>query len=331
MIDHVVAAGWGATTAARLASRVRPLESHLVGEGGVCLLGLADDTGVAMNGGRVGAKDGPRAFRAALARLGVAEPMGANGGAGPVLASVFDAGDVVPGATLEETHRRVTAAAREISRRGLFVVGIGGGHDLTFALVRGVIESGRAITRGVYLDAHLDVRGEAGSGMPMRALVEECGVKSLACIGAQQTVNSREHGEWFARHGGRVHENGVLDQPHELARVLRGGDELGASVMAFVSIDLDGIDGAHAPGVSAVNPAGCTGAQAARLARAAGACPSVACFDIMELNPAFDVDGRTARVAAHLFLSFLLGLADRPGRAGDEADAADAEGAGGAA
>ena len=32
---------------------------------------------------------------------------------------------------------------------------------------------------------------------------------------------------------------------------------------------------------------------------------------IMELNPAFDSDGRTARVAAHMFLTFLRGLAER--------------------
>ena len=41
--------------------------------------------------------------------------------------------------------------------------------------------------------------------------------------------------------------------------------------------------------------------------------PHIRCFDIMELNPAFDPDGRTARLAAHLFLSFLRDFAKRPG------------------
>ena len=45
--------------------------------------------------------------------------------------------------------------------------------------------------------------------------------------------------------------------------------------------------------------------------RACGADPRVRCFDLMELNPAQDPDGRTARVAAHLFLSFLQGFALR--------------------
>jgi arginase family enzyme len=77
----------------------------------------------------------------------------------------------------------------------------------------------------------------------------------------------------------------------------------------FVSFDLDVLDAAHAPGVSAINPAGWTCARPKPGWRACGADPRVRCFDLMELNPAHDPDGRTARVAAHLFLSFLQGFA----------------------
>jgi arginase family enzyme len=44
----------------------------------------------------------------------------------------------------------------------------------------------------------------------------------------------------------------------------------------------------------------------------AGQDPGVRCFDIMELCPAHDEGGRTARLAAHVFLSFLRGFAGRP-------------------
>ncbi len=81
----------------------------------------------------------------------------------------------------------------------------------------------------------------------------------------------------------------------------------------FVSIDLDCIDSAYAPGVSAPNPAGLSPQRITAYAHAAGECPNVRCFDIMELNPDHDQDGRTARLAAHLLLSFLRGLAHRPG------------------
>ncbi len=280
------------------------------GTGGraVCLLGIPDDTGVAMNKGRVGAKGGPGAFRAALTGYGLAQPVLSR----RAMPAVFDAGDIVPGATLDETHARATEASRAITLAGLLPVAIGGGHDLTFAFVRGVIEGLQAGTpnhaapprAGLYVDAHLDVRAEAGSGMPFRALVERCGVRSLVCIGMEPLVNSAEHAAWFAAHGGRavsVREARAADPATLVPRE-----------SCFVSIDLDGLDAAHAPGVSATNPCGLDPQTVAGIALAAGRSPHAGCFDICELNPAFDMDGRTARLAAYLFLSFLAGLAERP-------------------
>jgi len=257
----------------------------------VALLGLPDDTGVRLNHGRPGAAGGPAAFRAALARFGAAE-----GAAGP-LPRVYDAGDVRPGRTLDETHARVTAATADLLRAGLFPIAVGGGHDLTFPFVRAVAQRWPRPT-GVYFDAHLDVRETPGSGMPFRRLVEDCGVPALHLHGFRPLVNARSHLAWFTRHGGRIHAPSTRPALPR-ARAL------------FVSFDLDVLDAAHAPGVSAANPAGWTPAAAADWVRLCGATPAVRCFDLMELNPAHDPDGRTARVAAHLFLSFLAGFATR--------------------
>jgi formiminoglutamase len=79
-----------------------------------------------------------------------------------------------------------------------------------------------------------------------------------------------------------------------------------------LSIDLDGIDAAQAPGVSARNPLGLGVAHAAELAEAAGLRREIKHFDVMELCPAHDTDERTAHVAAYLFLSFMAGYARRP-------------------
>lgn len=257
----------------------------------VALLGLPDDTGVRLNDGRPGAANGPAAFRAALARFGVAEPATGR------LPRVFDAGDLEPGRTLEETHRRVTATTGALLDAGLFPIAIGGGHDLTFPFARAVAERHPRPT-GLYFDAHLDVRETVGSGMPFRKLVEECGVPALHLHGFRPLVNSREHQAWFKAHGGKTYS----DQ----ARIF-----LPRARAIFVSFDLDVLDAAHAPGVSALNPAGWTPRLAEAWVRACGAAPAVRCFDLMELNPAQDSDGRTARLAAHLFLTFLHGFAER--------------------
>ncbi|MBY0307375.1 MAG: formimidoylglutamase [Phycisphaerales bacterium] len=287
----------------------------------IALLGLPDDCGVQLNNGRPGAADGPRAFRAALASYGVAEP------AGFAWPRVFDAGDVTPAPgvhaeALSETHGRVTEAALSLHRAGLLPVAVGGGHDLTFPFVRAAVEHWRkqgGVFGGVYFDAHLDVRPTAGSGMPFRRLIEECGVGPLMVVGFNPLAAAREHVEWFSEAcEGRnviadddlVSRIDELDGPADLLAPLAGdvrNDPVSPDHL-FASFDLDAIDAAHAPGVSAMNPAGLSVRESARLVFMAASDARLRCLDIMELSPPNDDRGRTARVAAHLFLHALMGL-----------------------
>lgn len=259
----------------------------------VALLGLPDDTGVRLNHGRPGAAEGPGALRAALARYGVAEP---SGFAWP---AIYDAGDVQPACDdLEETHRRVTEATLALLDTGLFPIAIGGGHDLTFPFVRAVARHANQPLHMVYFDPHLDVRDETGSGMPFRRLVEAGSVDALTIHGFQPFANAGEHVRWFQAHGGRVSDM-TPDDPWP-------------DRPTGVSLDMDVIDQAFAPGVSATNPCGWTPELAARWVAAAGRNPRVRCFDIMELSPPNDAGARTARLAAHLLLTFLRAFMERP-------------------
>lgn len=258
----------------------------------VGIIGLADDHGVRLNHGRPGAADGPRAFRAALSRYGAAEAMGLD------WPRVFDAGDVVgvPGEDLAAMHRRVTEAAAAMIDLGLFPIAIGGGHDLTYAFVRAIARRRPGMV-GISLDAHLDVREGAGSGMVYRRLVEDCAVRGLHVHGLNRLATVQGHLDWFQAHAGHV-EDASPDDPWPEGEL-------------FVSLDLDVIDQAFAPGVSAMNPQGWSPSLAERWALAAGRHPRVHCFDIMELSPPNDENGRTSRLAAHLFLTFLRGYAER--------------------
>lgn len=295
-IPHTTRADWSGAVAGRFVSRIRTDDASGCAIG---LIGVPDDTGVGLNHGRLGASQGPGAFRVALSRYGAAEPAGIGW---PL---VFDAGDVEPADTLVETHGRVTAAAGALLDAGLLPVMIGGGHDLTYPFVRALAERADEPLHGVYFDAHLDVRDEEGSGMPFRRLIEKCGVASLTVHGLDGMANASEHVRWFSGHGGRIGADGPEDSTS-----WPGGDG-----PVFVSFDLDVIDQAYAPGVSAMNPCGWSSELACAWAREAGRRERVRCFDIMELSPPHDapagVGGRTARLAARLFLEFLAGFAER--------------------
>jgi formimidoylglutamase len=288
-IQHTRRMQWPETLPGRFGSLI---QSDSADGCKVAILGVPDDTGVALNHGNIGAALGPDALRIALTRYGVSEPDDW------IWPGVFDAGDVVTGADLTETHRRVTVAAGELIEAGLFPILIGGGHDLTFPFVRAVSQRYESMN-GIYLDAHLDVRDEEGSGMPFRRLIEHCDVKRLDVIGLNPMVNNREHTRWFHSHGGRIDA------------IEHHGDWPGNDI--FVSLDLDVLDASVAPGVSAQNPMGLSTSEVAEWVLAAGANQRVRCFDIMELCPIKDNDGRTARIAAHMLMTFLKGFASRPG------------------
>ena len=338
-IPHVVPPNWPEMRPDRFAASIRTGSPDGCA---IALLGLPDDTGVKLNRGRIGAVGGPRAFRTALALYGVGYDALENRDLG---VRVFDAGDVAPATPprphvgfddspapppevdpeqerelleplLYETHRRVTEAVSAIHALGMVPVCVGGGHDLTFASVRALAQHARAPVGGINVDPHLDVREQAGSGMAFRALIEGGHVdpERFVQYATGRFANSREHCDWLSARGSAIIGiDKALEHPSALNvafdRVLRGPTE-----PAFVSFDLDSIDGSHAPGVSAVCPMGLRVPDAVRIADRAGRHPSVRHFDMMELCPPNDEPpgaGRTARVAALLFLTFVAAFAER--------------------
>ena len=327
-IPHTTPADWPVVGAGRFAAGIRresPDGCRLA------LVGLPDDLGVRLNHGRVGAASGPRAFRGALARFG-ADFDGAAGRSLPG-SVVFDAGDVTPAPgvdaeALHRTHERITEALAAVHGLGLIPVCIGGGHDLTFPTVRALAQRVGRPVGGINVDAHLDVRETVGSGMPFRALIEGkfLDPQRFVTVGAGRFSDAREHVEYLLTRKATItdidsalgHSFGAKDA---IARAFAPMSNGKPGPAGFVSIDLDAIDGSQAPGVSAVNPQGLSVAFVCDIARRAGAHAAVRHFDIMELNPAQDdpaLDplvpepiGRTARVAALVFLSFITGFAER--------------------
>ena len=309
-LPHTKPGAWPSIAEGRFARCISPSSP----EGcRLALLGLPDDTGVLLNHGRVGAREGPGAFRQALARLGTAHDSLHDCELG---VRIYDAGDIepAPGAdarALFETHARAEAAARALHDLGLVVVCIGGGHDLSLPTLTAASTHRALPLGGINLDAHLDVRERIGSGMPFRRLITGgfLDPRRFSEIGVGRFANQKSDVEWLAGQGARLIPAGQVQEPgFDIAREVSTVADPGP---AFVSIDLDGLDQSVAPGVSAPNPMGLGLLPATRLAEAAGQHPNVLHFDLMELNPSYDRDGATARVAALLLLHFVAGVQRR--------------------
>ena len=281
------------------------------------LLGVPYDDGVALNKGRIGAAAGPAAIRTAIERFGTTYDSAHDIDFDRL--RLADAGDVdvVPG-DIAATHERLTAAASAVLKVGGVPLVVGGGNDASFASVRALHQLGGHVGV-VNIDAHFDVRevieNRLHSGTPYRRVLEELGVpgRHLVEMAFHPQVNSRAHTEWLKAQGARLHslaevqtEGAGLLLAAELAHLANDGcDHL------FVSIDVDVFAAPHAPGVSAPGTVGLTPEQGMALAHRAGRNPHVRLFELMELNPTYDQDQRTARLCVMLLCAFLSGLAAR--------------------
>ena len=311
-IPHTTAPRWPAIRPDRYAATVRTDDPDGCA---LALLGLPDDTGIKLNGGRPGAAEGPTALRAALAKYGTAWD---GRGGRRLAAGLYDAGDVEPAPgsderALVETHARVERAVAALHERGLVPICVGGGHDLTAPAVTALSRAAGGAVGGINVDAHLDVRERVGSGMAFRRLIDGGFVapRWFAEVGLGRFVNDEADLRWLADKGATlVSADSILGATLPVRRLIDVA--VTHARAAFLSIDLDGLDAAQAPGVSAPNPMGLMARDAADLVEAAGASPSVRHFDIMELSPPHDHDGRTARLAAFLLLMFLAGFEARP-------------------
>ena len=269
---------------------------------GVALLGFACDAGVARNLGRVGAAMGPVSLRSALAN------MAWQHGELPV----FDAGDVVcVDDELESAQRAYGEELFSLLADGFRPIGIGGGHETAYGSWLGLAafaaKQKRVPRIGIInFDAHFDLRTaeRASSGTPFKQISDDCTRRGwpfqYACLGIAETANTAALFNQAGRLGVWWETDTVTqsaDSPELLAkleRFVRGVDWL------YVSICLDVLPAATAPGVSAPAGFGMPLAVVESLLKNLKQSGKVRFTDIVELNPKFDIDQRTAKVAARL-------------------------------
>jgi formiminoglutamase len=272
------------------------------------IAGFPVDEGVRRNGGRPGAAEGPAAIRRHLYRLtpDAADPPRFSALAG----ATVDVGDLVATGDLERDQERLGAAVGDWLARGSYVILLGGGHETAYGHFLGYVAAGRTVAI-LNLDAHADVReprdGRGHSGSPFRQALEHPSARcaSYALAGVQPHSVAAAHLDYVRARGSWV--AGAELTPARLAATF---DALPNP--AYVSFDLDAVDQAFAPGVSAPAARGLLPDLWLRAAFLAGATPSVSSADVVELCPRHDRDDQTARLAALTVWEILRGLAARP-------------------
>jgi formiminoglutamase len=278
----------------------------------VSLVGFPCDQGVTRNNGRAGAADAPAAIRQALGRL---TPDAESPAAFVHVAErTADGGDVEITGNLERDQERLGERLAPMLAAGGMVIVLGGGHETAYGHVLGYVRAGLPVTL-VNWDAHCDVRepvdGHGTSGTPFRqALTHPSALaRRYAVAGLQPHSVAASHLAFVRSHGEAVWRQDVTR-----ATILKLYADPATAIMA--SFDLDAVDRAHAPGVSAPNSAGLSVDLWLEAAYRAGAVPNVRSAEVVELNPRVDRDGQTAALAALTVWCLLKGVSDRIAGAG---------------
>lgn len=266
-----------------------------VAPGALAVLGVPWDEHSSLHRGCAA---GPAAVRAAwgAGSMNLCAENGLDLGADPRL--LVDVGDVDlatagDGARAPDALARIEASIRTLLDRGARPISIGGDHAITYPILRSMAEAHPGLTI-LHLDAHPDLYDELDGdrlshACPFARIMEEGLAARLVQVGIRTlTPHQRAQAERFG-----VHMVQMRDWPPDLDVAA-----LGLRAPLYVSLDLDVLDPAHAPGVSHHEPGGASARQVLRLLQALPVAPVGG--DIVELNPGRDHHDMTAMVALKL-------------------------------
>lgn len=203
---------------------------------------------------------------------------------------VFDAGNV---ASKQELQKIVS----DVISAGKLPIMIGGDHSLTTETIK-VISAGKKLSL-LYFDAHPDfvssVRNYYGSVLTDSA--QSLNFRKSMLIGTraaeqEELENARKAGLKIVNPLD-VAELGVK----KVAQMIKART---AGSRTYISIDLDCVDPASAPGVSVPSPGGLSAVNLIYLLNKAISGGNIVGIDIVELVPDYDVNGMTATLAARI-------------------------------
>jgi len=302
----------------------QPYEAQHIG-----LIGFACDQGVRRNQGRVGARAAPSLIRRAFATLPVIADLQQRFDS-QLSTLLGDAGDIhcddndgFADNILEQAQIKYADAVSTIVKQGGLPIGLGGGHAIAYGSFLGLwqalekanditISTNTAPTIGIInFDAHLDIRQSdvATSGTPFRQIAEHLDAHDqpfhYCCIGVSRFSNT-------AALFDRAEQLGVQVISDEDCHY-QPWDTLAERVKSFVNqvdiiyltIDMDCLPASVVPGVSAPAAYGIDLGFVERMVKTIMASGKVKIVDIAEINPTFDIDSRSCKVAARLLAAIV--------------------------
>ncbi|NTU55391.1 MAG: agmatinase [Anaerolineales bacterium] len=279
----------------------------------VAILGVPFDSGTSY---RAGTRFGPRKIReASLMIWGHNSTLNVT----PLKKlKVVDYGDVsVIPTSIEHTMTAITKTAGEVIETGTTLITLGGDHSIALPLLRAHAKKHGPVSL-VHIDAHIDTweaEFEAvpySHGTPFRYALQEGLIRKgeYMQIGIRGPVSGENDYEDAKELGARivtiheVMERGTKEVLKEVHERMKGP--------VYVTVDIDSVDPAYAPGTGTPEVGGLSSYQLLQLVRGLHGLNLIG-FDLVEVSPPYDHGDITAILASNIAFEYLSLLAIKNG------------------
>ena len=272
------------------------------------LIGFCCDKGVERNKGRVGASGGPLAIRRELANLCL--PSGKT-------IEIFDLGDInCEHGDLEKAQEELGYLVESSLAANLCPIILGGGHETAWGHFQGLQKFLDDKNFGIInFDAHFDLRplmqgGLGSSGTPFTQIhqwMKSCGQDfNYLCLGLQAYANTSSLFTTAAK--AKVdYVDAKMFNCYFMETVIEKVDAfLAERDVIYLSVCMDVFSSAFAPGVSSPQVRGIDPQDFQMIFERILASNKVCSFDIVELAPNYDLDGRSSKLAASIVMDYLM-------------------------
>jgi len=277
----------------------------------IAVVGIPFDSGVSY---RPGTRFGPSHVRESSRLLRPYNP--AQDVSPFAIAQVVDAGDIpVNPFDLTEAVTEVERAALALGEQVQRLVTIGGDHTVALPLLRAVAAKHGPVAV-LHFDAHLDTwdtyfGAPITHGTPFRRASEEGLIDLTASchVGTRGPLYSKQDLEDDERLGFSIVSSEYIEEHGVEAGIARILQRIGDKPL-YVSIDIDVLDPAHAPGTGTPEAGGLTSRELLRILRALKS-QNIVGADVVEVSPAYDHAQMTGIAASHVVYELVTLLAAR--------------------
>lgn len=265
-------------------------------EYGICFVGYDTDDGIKRNQGRIGAEKGSNAIRKAIQSFPIVENL-----------KIYDYQNL-KNKVLEEAQKEYSLKISNVIKKGIFPIGLGGGHDIAFASYSGIRKAYPDKKIGIVnFDTNLDMRpydSGATSGTSFKQILDGDKNIKYSIVGFKKQGNTKRLIDTAKNYNVLIldEEDDEKFINDELKKYLADADIL------YVTFCMDVFNASDAPGVSAPTIMGLDPKKGKRILRKIMDTGKVVCIDFAEVNPEYDIDSRTAKLAGSLIYDIMNNL-----------------------